>query len=865
MSLKWQLLLILLLVVVLYSAFDYGVQRVAIYPSFVALQRESAKEDVSRCQEALAREVLALDRSANDWACWDDTYRFIQDRDREYAEANLAPDPLKTLGIDLLCIHDSSGRLVWGRTARLAQDGTPALGSPPWRALPSTDPLLTFSSTSASVTGALVTDRGPLLLASRPITTSKGAGPIRGAVIMGRFVNRTLIERLGSQTQVACAVWPLAGNALPAEEQDASRRVARQGVLLTPPKGGLLRAYGTFPGLDGKPALLLRADVPNAIAARGRLAMGFAQASVVAGACVLLLVLLALLHRTVVKPLTHLTGDVTAVGRSGDLSARVSVGGNDEIGALSREFNAMLEVAETHEQLLTRANRRASAVAATIPSAIVIVDADLRVLDTNRRLLLPWEPETPAEATGDLVDLLPGSLLGMPGLLDRIRQVAQTGGRDAVLGVRCVSATGPDRYVDLRICGFQVPNNGGEEERHALLVIDDVTEQQSLQEQVRRAAKMEAVGTLAGGVAHDFNNILTAMIGNTELGLMQIDGGAPPEAELRQIRKLADRAAGVTAQLLAFSRRQPMESTLVDVNDAVEAVTKMLWRLIGEHIELVVVPGEKLGCVRADRTQIEQVLMNLAVNARDAMPDGGQLIIETSNASFGEATRMPPDIQPGDYAVLTVTDTGCGMDRETQERIFEPFFTTKEPGKGTGLGLATVYGIVKQHEGRVAVYSEPGQGTTFRIYLPRADGAGAPTVEETAEETASSRGETVLVVEDEPMVRDIVVRVLRDQGYRVLAAADGPEGERIAGAHGAEIDLLLTDVVMPGFNGCELYRRLSSQLPQLDVLYMSGYADGVVLRQGLLDPDASRISKPFAPLALAKRVREVLDGKGTRA
>ena len=381
-----------------------------------------------------------------------------------------------------------------------------------------------------------------------------------------------------------------------------------------------------------------------------------------------------------------------------------------------------------------------------------------------------------------------------------------------------------------------------------------------LEQQLQEAQKLEAVGKLAGGVAHDFNNVLTAILGSAELLLLDSPPGAAPREELDIIRDAATRAQDLIRQLLAFSARQVLQPVALDLNHLVRNVGKMLRRLIGEDITLVSDLAPDLAAVRADAGQIEQVLVNLAVNARDAMPDGGRLAIKTFNTEItvGHAP-LPNPLPAGRYVVLELSDSGVGMSAETQARIFEPFFTTKEQGKGTGLGLATVYGIVRQSGGHITVESAPGAGATFRLYLPRVDEAVTPVAAPRAVAAPPTGRETVLVAEDEPLVRTLARRVLEQAGYTVLAAAGGAEALETARRHDGPIHLLLTDVVMPEIGGRDLARRLGEVRPEVPVLYMTGYSDEAVARQGVLDPGTALIQKPFTPAALARKVREVLD------
>jgi len=393
----------------------------------------------------------------------------------------------------------------------------------------------------------------------------------------------------------------------------------------------------------------------------------------------------------------------------------------------------------------------------------------------------------------------------------------------------------------------------------------DVTERRRLEDQLRQAQKMEAVGRLAGGVAHDFNNLLTAILGYCNLMLDEIPAEDPLRQDLEEIRQAGDRAAALTRQLLAFSRRQMLQPQIIDLNTLVRQMEKMLRRLIGEDIELVTPLGPDLKQVKVDPASIEQVLVNLAVNARDAMPLGGRLTIETAMVDLDDAyAERHVTVIPGCYVMLAVSDTGQGMDAATRARIFEPFFTTKEQGKGIGLGLATVYGIVKQSGGYIWVYSEPGHGTVFKVYLPPSDvAASAVRPVEPASESEKHRGwETVLLVEDEDAVRALAREVLRRQGYVVLEARHGLDALRVAERHQDPIHLLVTDVVMPHMSGRDLARRLADARPNMKLLFISGYTDHAVVHRDLT-PGSAFLQKPFTPENFAQKVRSVLDEKST--
>jgi len=396
--------------------------------------------------------------------------------------------------------------------------------------------------------------------------------------------------------------------------------------------------------------------------------------------------------------------------------------------------------------------------------------------------------------------------------------------------------------------------------RLILGVAQDVTDRKQLEEQLVQAQKMEAVGRLAGGVAHDFNNLLTAIIGYSQITLFKMAPDEPLRREVEEIIKAGERAAGLTTQLLTFSRKQILNPQILDLNQIITNISKMIRRVIGEDIDLELMLASDLGQVKVDPGQIDQVLLNLVINARDALPEGGKITIETANVFLDEEyARTHVAVQTGAYVMLAISDTGTGMDAFTRARIFEPFFTTKAEGKGTGLGLSTVYGIVTQTGGHIWVYSEVNQGTAFKIYLPRVTEVAVAT--DPVEEFSNLQGtETVLVVEDDMQVSRLIVTVLKGYGYNVLKAPKAEDALNLLETEqGEKIDLLLTDVIMPGMSGKTLAQQFKTMRPDTKVLFISGYTDNAIIHHGILDPGTAFVQKPFTPSALARKVREVLD------
>lgn len=545
-----------------------------------------------------------------------------------------------------------------------------------------------------------------------------------------------------------------------------------------------------------------------------------------------------------------------------DLAAGLERRVQERTAELERANAALAaEVAERRraEEGLADANRRLEAVIDASPLAIIGLDLEGNVLGWNRAAeeLFGWKA---AEVMGKPLPVVPEEGESA------FRAFLEGAGRGEVLTAHDTQRRRKDgTLVDVRV--WTAPLTGPDGKiRGQIALVADVTQQRKLEQQFAQAQKMEAIGRLAGGVAHDFNNVITVVSGYGHMILEGVQNDPVLREAAEEVLRSADRAAGLASQLLAFSRRQMIQPRVLDLNSLVANMEKMLGRVIGEDIELKTVLRPGVAPVRADPGQIEQVVMNLAVNARDAMPGGGKLIIETANTTLDETYMgTHSGVRPGAYVMLAVSDTGTGMDEETRAHLFEPFFTTKEKGKGTGLGLSTVYGIVKQHGGEIWVYSERGRGTTFKIYLPqmaREEGRERAEAEQAA--PAKHGTEQVLLVEDEEGVRRLIRDILEQRGYKVTEAASGEHALEILQGDHADLQLLVTDVVMPRMSGKQLAEAAVLLRPNLRVLFLSGYTDEVVVDHGVLQPGANFLQKPFTPETLARKVREVLDRPAQR-
>jgi two-component system, cell cycle sensor histidine kinase and response regulator CckA len=590
----------------------------------------------------------------------------------------------------------------------------------------------------------------------------------------------------------------------------------------------------------------------------------------------------------VTKPLSEISKTANEIAE-GNLTRRVDNTPNDEIGMLGAAFNLMVDslakaqadLGEINRNLEYRVSERTSQlqdeiqvrknteselerslalVRATLESTadgILVIDSSGKVAGYNLKFVKMWRIGDDVIATGDDSQLLKevlDQLKSPDDFLQKVQLLYSQPEAESFDQLEFKDGRAFERY--------SLPQKSGDKIVGRVWSFRDVSERRNLEEHLRQMQKMEAIGKLAGGVAHDFNNILTIITGYCELMLIKMPEDNPMRRHVTEIKTAGERAAGLTGQLLAFSRKQVLAPKILELNSVINNMDKMLHRLIGEDIELVFRQNLELEHIKADPGQIEQVILNLAVNARDAMPDGGTLILESANVELDESYSLKHiSVVPGKYVMLAVSDTGMGMSPDVQARIFEPFFTTKEVGKGTGLGLSTVYGIVKQSGGNIWVYSEEGHGTTFKVYFPIVQVQETDTVMKSSNNMNLMGSETILLVEDEDGVRELAFSVLKGYGYKVFKASSGEEAISICNALPDKIDLMLSDVVMPKMNGQQLSEYLKPRRPDMKVLFMSGYTDETILRYGVMQLTTAYLQKPFTPDSLGRKIREVLENK----
>lgn len=534
----------------------------------------------------------------------------------------------------------------------------------------------------------------------------------------------------------------------------------------------------------------------------------------------------------------------------------------DELGKLTESFNKMSRTIMEQQEEVSKYTRQLQTLSENAPFGMVMIDKDgtFKYINPKFRELLGYDLNDVPNGKTWFRKAYPDPTYRhhvISTWIDDLEGFKSGEKRPRTFTVTCKDGT--EKIINFIPVQLETGEN--------LMACEDITdlkraeeEKAVLHEQLRQSQKVEAIGRLAGGIAHDFNNLLTVIKGYSQLSSFELKEGDPLRVNIDEIQNAAERAASLTRQLLAFSRRQVMEMKVLDLNTLLRDLEKMLRRVIGEDIEMVIQLAEDLGRVRADVGQIEQVFMNLTVNAKDAMPFGGKLTIETANAVLDESyARNHADVKPGRYVMFSVNDTGVGMSPEVRERIFEPFFTTKEQGKGTGLGLSTTYGIVKQSEGHIWVYSVQGKGTTFKIYLPRVNEPLEEIRKEVLKEELPRGNETILIVEDEEEVRKLAGKILEKQGYRILETFNGDDALVACEKRKSPIHLMLADIVMPGMSGSELAKLLKPLYPEIKILYMSGYTDNAIVRHGVLEKGINYIQKPFTMEGLARKVREVLD------
>jgi PAS domain S-box-containing protein len=850
MSIRAKTLLIVGVIMGLALIAEIVITRAVVLNGFSRLERREAERSLDALRSGLGLDTRALAATTEDWAVWDDTYRFAGGELPEFPEVNLDADVFRYLRIRYFVLFDRSGRAVFDREYNPETESISRIRPDLLDALISIVSKMPAEGEDSGVEGITVSPESSWMVASHTILTSAREGPARGHLLMARDLDQQLLDLISQGLEGSAGIHRLDDPALPPEARRMAQAGSGESGTAYHEGEAEATAYAALPDLSGQPALVLRISRPRAIFAHGVKVTAIFLVVMLVTAGVMAAALLLLLDRVVLNRLAGLSRQVKDIGSSGNPQARLHAQGQDEIGRLAEGLNSMLAALEATRRELESRQGELTALIDGLPAYVFMKDRNLRYVTANQRYCqalgrplaeligrTDHELVDPATAARDAEDEQRVLLTGTT--LTREQDTFRDGGREFPALTRLVPLPDPSGAAN-QLIGLKF----------------DITERTLLEQQLRMAQKMEAVGQMAAGMAHDFNNLLQIIGGFTRFAHDWLPSGHPLRPDLDRVLQACGRGAALTTQLLTFGRQRELDRVDVNLNQMLGHTVELLRRTIEESVRIEFRPApEPLG-VRADPGLLEQVIVNLCLNARDAMPNGGVLVIATARLPAGQADA-PVLTRGGDQVLITVQDTGVGIPPEHQIRIFDPFFTTKPPGKGSGLGLSVAFEIIRRHDGLIRVESVVGQGTRFSILLP----ALPPEFEVASwpEPAAAPAGqETVLVAEDDGAVREWIERVLRLVGYRVLSAKDGEQTLRVFMDHAQSIRLVCMDAVLPGISGLRLCQRLREIRPDVRILVSTGHsAEAARVNPDDL-PGVAMMRKPLDPNQLIREIQRML-------
>jgi PAS domain S-box-containing protein len=831
----------------------YALTRRTLLVQFAQLEEQQTREGLDRVSNAISNELDLLDGSARDDSMWDEAYNYVQRPQPGWGENAFGDDSYGYLRLNALAYLNVANEPVFGREfdsgTRHQKDLRPEVQAVFVQLARIQQQLGTLTGKG----GIVDLPDGPALVAVWPVLSSAGKGPSKGTLIMTRNLDSSELHRLGWTSGLQLELFRLRNGSPSDDIRSALAHLSVSNpVFVAPLTEDQIAGYTLLKGFQGDSSVLLRMRMSRTVHQQSRKTLTFLMLATLSVGLVFTFVNLALLDRMILSRLIGLRDAVARIGTTGDLAGRVPIGDNDdELSQLGSSMNGMLAAFQHSRKHL---NTQAQAIEASA-DGIAILNEREEFVFVNLSHVRTFGYENPLELVGKNWKILYAD--DEAGRFNQ--EIMPSLARNRRWEGEAVARRKDGTFFPQQVSLASLAEGG------LVCVCRDLSERRKMEDQLRKKQRMESVGTLAGGIAHDFNNLLTVIIGYAQTVLAKVENDPSLRSNVDHIVQSATRAASLTRQLLAFSRKQVLQPRVLDLNLVVHDLEKMLRPLVGDDITMVAQCEPGLWSVKADLSQIEQVIVNLVLNARDAMPQGGHLLLSTANLDLTSDNGRDRDIPPGRYVVLAVGDNGVGMPRDVLARIFEPFYTTKDVGKGTGLGLSTVLGTVEQSGGYVAVESKPGRGTEFKVYLPRVDAQPDSSPLSKAPTWRRPGTETVLLVEDDAAVRELAHDILRSCGYNVLVVGDPRGIYSVLENNPGAIHILVSDVLMPGMNGREVAREVRRLHPETKTLYMSGYAYHTMLGRGVLEAGSLFIQKPFTPSQLSEKVREVLDTAQARA